>query len=270
MPRSRRASEHQRGYIPLFWRIVIANAVLLLAASLAIFVVLSPGRVSELATDEVLVVVLVLVTVVNLAIVRRIVVPLQQLTALARNVDQDRPGQRMPGASPTSEAGELALTFNEMLERLEHERAESARRVLAAHEAERLRVAQELHDEVGQTLTAVLLQLSRVNDRLSDDLKPWIGRSAGGGPHEPRGRPADRHGAETRDAQGPRPRERGRGARGHVRAADGPVGGTGHPHRRAAAVIGNGTRGVPDRTGGDDERCPPLRVRPGDPHPARR
>ena len=36
------------------------------------------------------------------------------------------------------------------------------RRVLDAQEGERLRVAQELHDEIGQTLTAALLQLARV------------------------------------------------------------------------------------------------------------
>jgi two-component system sensor histidine kinase UhpB len=68
----------------------------------------------------------------------------------------------MPGAEPTSEAGELALTFNEMLGRLEGERREATGRVLAAQEAERLRIAQELHDQVGQELTAVLLGLSRV------------------------------------------------------------------------------------------------------------
>ena len=49
-----------------------------------------------------------------------------------------------------------------MLARLEDERRESSRVVLVAQEAERLRIAQELHDQVGQTLTAVLLQLSQI------------------------------------------------------------------------------------------------------------
>ena len=45
-----------------------------------------------------------------------------------------------------------------MLDRLEAERRESSGRVMAAQEAERLRIARELHDELGQTLTAVALR----------------------------------------------------------------------------------------------------------------
>ena len=48
-----------------------------------------------------------------------------------------------------------------MLERLEAERRDSVARALAAQEGERLRVAQELHDGVGQSLTGVVLQLGR-------------------------------------------------------------------------------------------------------------
>jgi two-component system sensor histidine kinase UhpB len=50
-----------------------------------------------------------------------------------------------------------------MLDQLESERLESTHRVLSAQESERLRVAQELHDEVGQTLTAILLGLARAS-----------------------------------------------------------------------------------------------------------
>jgi two-component system, NarL family, sensor histidine kinase UhpB len=52
----------------------------------------------------------------------------------------------------------LAQAFNEMLDRVESERRDSARMALAAQEAERLRVARELHDEIGQALTAIALR----------------------------------------------------------------------------------------------------------------
>ena len=51
-----------------------------------------------------------------------------------------------------------------MLDRLERARREAARTALAAQEAERLRVARELHDEIGQTLTAITLQAERAAD----------------------------------------------------------------------------------------------------------
>jgi two-component system, NarL family, sensor histidine kinase UhpB len=161
-------------YPPLFVRLLIANVVLLGCSLLAVFLVLSPRRVSELEADAILIASLTVITVINVLLIRRIAAPLQQLTAIVRRVDPEQPAARMPVADHHSEAGELARAFYDMLERLERERAESTRRVLAAHEAERLRVAQELHDEVGQTLTAVLLQLSRLRDHVRPEIRPEL------------------------------------------------------------------------------------------------
>src|SRR5205085_3034315 len=77
-------------------------------------------------------------------------------------------------AEPDSEAGELAVTFNEMLRRLQAERREATGRVLAGQEAERLRIAQELHDQVGQELTAVLVMLARLEARASEELRSAV------------------------------------------------------------------------------------------------
>jgi two-component system sensor histidine kinase UhpB len=101
----------------------------------------------------------------NLLLVRRVLAPLFRLTEAMSSVDPDRPGRRLSGVDPRSAEGQaLAHAFNAMLDRLESARREAARTALAAQEAERLRVAQELHDEIGQTLTAVTIQAERAAD----------------------------------------------------------------------------------------------------------
>ena len=56
----------------------------------------------------------------------------------------------------------MITAFNSTLERLEAERRTSTQRVINAQEAERRRIAQELHDQLGQNLTAVMLELERI------------------------------------------------------------------------------------------------------------
>jgi two-component system sensor histidine kinase UhpB len=162
----------RRPYTPLFRRVAAMNAVVLVGACVVTILVLSPGKLHSFAASEAIVLAgaLALVVVINLFLLRRALGPLEALTALARRVDLTRPGQRVPVGPYRSEVSELGTTFNEMLARLESERRDATRRVLAAQEDERLRIAQELHDEVGQTLTAVLLQLGRSARRAQPEL----------------------------------------------------------------------------------------------------
>jgi two-component system sensor histidine kinase UhpB len=88
-------------------------------------------------------------------------------------VDLLRPGQRLPDEGYGA-VSHLIRSFNAMIARLEAERSSSAAQALAAQEAERHRVAQELHDEVGQGLTAVLLGLQRVAVRAPTDLRQEV------------------------------------------------------------------------------------------------
>jgi two-component system sensor histidine kinase UhpB len=168
------SGERPRRYIPLLQRVVAINALLVVVAVTVTIAVLAPGRVTSLALNEELAAVLgavALVVAVNVVLLRRIVAPLQALTAFARRVDLTTLRQRVPAPEATSEAGELALTFNEMLTRLDAERRESTGRVLRAQEDERMRIAQELHDQVGQDLTAVLLALSHVEPQTPSELR---------------------------------------------------------------------------------------------------
>jgi two-component system, NarL family, sensor histidine kinase UhpB len=166
-----------RRYIPLLQRVAAINALLVLAAVVVTIILFAPGKVSRFAVDEEIAVVLValaLVVATNVYLLRRVIGPVQALTAVARRVDLTTLSQRLPDAEPTSEAGELAMTFNDMLARLDAERLEASRRILRAQEAERLRIARELHDQTGQELTAVLLGLSRIAGRAPAALEPQV------------------------------------------------------------------------------------------------
>jgi two-component system, NarL family, sensor histidine kinase UhpB len=141
--------------------LVISPATVSFPIALTEIVVLAAGLTAMLALD--------------LALLRRVFGPLGRLTAFMRGVDPLRPGARVSVEPAGGEVAELTAAFNDMIERLETERRDSARSALAAQERERRRIARELHDEVGQGLTAVMLQLERTSQEaaapVSDQLQ---------------------------------------------------------------------------------------------------
>jgi len=175
----RRSSSERPGAasLPFVWRIFLVNAVLLVGATVAL--ALSPATVGfPIAPPEaiVLTVGLIATLLANLLLVRRSFMPLERLTRLMRNVDLLSPGQRLDVTGP-QEVRELGAVFNEMLARLEQERRESGTDALRAQEDERKRVAQELHDEVGQALTAVMLQIGRLAKKGPPELNDEFGEA---------------------------------------------------------------------------------------------
>ncbi|MET8948383.1 HAMP domain-containing sensor histidine kinase [Streptomyces sp. NPDC004542] len=148
----------------LFWRIFALNAVVLGTATALLLWAPVTVSVPVVLTEAIILVAgMAVMLVANAALLRLGLAPLDRLTRLMTTVDLLRPGQRLP-ASGGGEVAEVIRTFNAMLERLEQERATSSARALLAQEAERRRIAQELHDEVGQSMTAILLGLKRAAD----------------------------------------------------------------------------------------------------------
>ncbi|WP_367573590.1 HAMP domain-containing sensor histidine kinase [Streptomyces griseoaurantiacus] len=155
----------------LFWRIFGLNALVLGAATALLLWAPVTVSVPVVLTEAVILLAgLAVMLVANAALLRIGLAPLERLSRLMSTVDLLRPGQRLP-VPDQSGVAELIRTFNAMLERLETERATSSARVLSAQEAERRRIAAELHDEVGQSLTAVLLGLKRAADQAPEPLR---------------------------------------------------------------------------------------------------
>jgi two-component system sensor histidine kinase UhpB len=161
--------------VSLFWRVVAINAGGLVVAALVL--ALSPATVSPtltVAEGAVLAVGTLALIVVNVVLLRRVFEPLEKLAAVMRGIDPLEHGHRVELERPVAEVADVYRSFNAMLDRLEEERRSSGRRALMAQEGERRRIARELHDEVGQTLTGVVLQLDGVQRLATGDLAEQV------------------------------------------------------------------------------------------------
>jgi two-component system, NarL family, sensor histidine kinase UhpB len=145
--------------LPLLWRVFAINAALLVVATLLVILARDQIHASLAFVEGIDVAVgLVVMLAANFVLLRQTLRPIERLAERMRTVDLLRPGQRLVEQGGV-EASELVHVFNQMLDRLETERRDSGQRALRAQEGERARIARGLHDEVGQVLTGVLLQL---------------------------------------------------------------------------------------------------------------
>lgn len=104
--------------------------------------------------------------------------PLETLIEDMEKVDLSRPTPLLPdsidGVAETEEVERIELAFLRMLRRLEAERRRAGSAALRAQEEERARVARDLHDEVNQSLTALLLRLEAVREAAPPQLQPEL------------------------------------------------------------------------------------------------
>jgi len=106
---------------------------------------------------------------------RRRLQPLEDLVEAMEKVDLSSPRLHLPpsidGVGETEEVERLELAFLRMMRRLEAERRRAGSAALHAQEEERARVARDLHDEVNQSLTGLLLRLEAAREAAPPELE---------------------------------------------------------------------------------------------------
>lgn len=146
----------------LLSQVLAVNALLVAATVLvaAVAVNLRVGAVTGSREAIVLGAAIVASLLGNALLLRRRFIPLDRVIGAMERADLAAPGGRVaPASGESREVARLNAAFNVMLDRLEGERREASRAAVRAQERERQRIAQDLHDEANQALTAVLLRL---------------------------------------------------------------------------------------------------------------
>src|SRR5215216_5898914 len=119
---------------------------------------------------------IVLLLIINMILLRRRFSPLETLIARLEEIDPAQATtQFVVPRTNVEEVERLAITFRRLLRRIEEERRRSGRLVLRAQEEERRRLARDLHDEVNQALTAILLRLQALSATAPPELDREIG-----------------------------------------------------------------------------------------------
>jgi two-component system, NarL family, sensor histidine kinase UhpB len=155
---------------------VLSVNLLLVAGTTVVAAIALEHRIgSALGGREMLVLGLALVATLlgNWLLLHRRFTPLDRLISAMEQIDDASPGKQLVACNrvDSSEAHRLEAAINRMLARLEAARREAGRAAVQAQERERRRIAQDLHDEVNQALTAVSLRLQASLEHAPDDLR---------------------------------------------------------------------------------------------------
>src|SRR4051812_32932459 len=165
----------QRRDDSLIGQIVAANVVLvalaLAGASLAAGLDLSISHQRWQFLILALAIVLSLCT--NLWMLQRRFRPLEHLIDRIEAIDPSEPAPAdLARTDPVEEIDRLSHSFQRLLERIEEERRRSGQLAMRAQEEERRRLARDLHDEVNQALTAILLRLEALAQETAPERAP--------------------------------------------------------------------------------------------------
>jgi two-component system, NarL family, sensor histidine kinase UhpB len=167
----------------LLTQVLIANLLVMVAAVIASVLAANPNvRLSDKPRAALVLGLAVALTIaVNVVITQRRFRPLERLVDEMERADLSRPGGNLTaprnGGTEPEEVARLHDAFRVMLERLEAERRRTSSAALEAQEQERARVARDLHDEVNQALTGLLLRLEAVSTKAPPELSAELGET---------------------------------------------------------------------------------------------
>ena len=130
--------------------------------------------------------IIVTVIIVNLVLNRLVLKRLYELTKAIAGLGEGR-SHKIIVANPTDEIGQLSSSFNLMARKIESRekenselseslhiqsarRGELLKRLITAQESERKRVARELHDELGQSLSGLALRTQALERLICKDI----------------------------------------------------------------------------------------------------
>jgi two-component system sensor histidine kinase UhpB len=159
----------------LLTQVLIVNLLLISVAVVAAALAANPNvsLADKPLTALVFGIAVAITVLINVALLQRRFRPLERLVDEMERADLSRPGANLrrpvPAGGP-EEVERLQRAFRRMLERLEAERRRASSAALTAQERERARIARDLHDEVNQSLTGLLLRLEAIRRNAPPDL----------------------------------------------------------------------------------------------------
>ena len=167
----RGSGETYAARVPLYWRLLLGNAVTVIGG--VTLLVLAPFELAAHPTDEqvaILALATLAIIIVDAALIGNALTP---LVTLRDSIDDVESPDEVPHLTVhgRDEVAALTRAYNAMLDRLEAERIRTVRAALRSQEDERARIARELHDEVGQTLTFLLIGLRMKTEALPEELR---------------------------------------------------------------------------------------------------
>jgi len=160
--------------VSTFEKVIVANSTVILLTTLAGWWVTQrgPEPYHYLIDTFFIALAAILGMVINFLCLRAAFGPLNNLLLTIHAVQRGDLAARAEARESDIDVLALAGAFNEMLDRLEQARYDAAGRVLRAQEEERRRLALELHDQTGQSVTALALHAEAIVQRLKGETNP--------------------------------------------------------------------------------------------------